>query len=273
MEFPGKKRVKGLSAKKYHSCPAWGSTTLKLASESCVARARGVRIEGKALTVGTLAHTLLLTPELASEEVYVYAGKLPRKGSKARDDLEAKADGRALVTEKMLDDAAQWVNAVDEDRACSEVMASADEFEVSYFWQEEVDVDGHNVMIDCKCRHDLADSTAQLFWDVKTAECAGDGPFAAACARYNYWLQAYHYLRGALIVTGGAWDFGGWLVLEKSSYVARMMTPAPYTMEHAEAAWQKALSTVARAKLLGSDGYELAGVVEQPGWYRRQCDL
>jgi hypothetical protein len=144
-----------------------------------------------AMRFGTAAHSWILTPTAAPEEILV-TPKVDRRtkaGKEAWAAFEASAKGRIIVSEDEAHTLAKMAGAVSNSRAAMVALDSAERREVSCAWH---DPDESGLLM--RGRPDaLGDN---LIVDLKTAVDASPDSFARTAANFGYHAQAAYYLDG-----------------------------------------------------------------------------
>jgi len=144
-----------------------------------------------AMRFGTAAHSWILTPSVAPDEILV-APKVDRRtkvGKEAWAEFEARANGRTVVTEDEAHTLAKMAGAVAASPAAQVALDAAERREVSCAWADPA---GSGLMM--RGRPDaLGDN---LIVDLKTAQDASPDAFARTAAHFGYHAQAAYYLDG-----------------------------------------------------------------------------
>lgn len=165
----------------------------------------------KAMSLGTVTHTLLFEPHKFEKETAIIPSDAPSKPTKAM--LEAKkpseeslakiawwekfakeTEGKTLISEDELAQAKAMVSAVlsHEDIVPLLNHPSA-KAEVSINATENV----LGLDIPCKMRCDLLTEDGKTIVDLKTCEDASQDGFQRTFLNYGYWMQAAHYIATA----------------------------------------------------------------------------
>lgn len=143
-----------------------------------------------AMRFGTAAHSWILTPELAPDEVMV-APKIDRRtkaGKEAWADFQAMSASKTIVSEEEAHHLAKMANAVATSPAARNLLDQAPLREVSFLRTDpEADVV-------CRGRADAMAPDCSWIVDLKTTVNASPGEFARTAAKFNYHAQAAFYL-------------------------------------------------------------------------------
>lgn len=149
-----------------------------------------------ATILGSLTHTLAMEPELYALRFRAYPDvKGSTKEGKA-NRAEAQDAGLTPISTETLAQAEAMARALrSHPTAAGAFLAEGTQFEVSVFWEEEVD----GVVIPCKARLDVLNRDIPglgcLTADVKKTRDASPRGMARSVAEYRYHVQAAWYRR------------------------------------------------------------------------------
>lgn len=146
----------------------------------------------EALALGRLVHTVVLEPDRAQAEYYIYDGD--RRGK----DWEAVRDahpGQTRIKSDQWTDALRIREAVWAHPEARAALSAGGRAEESVFWQDL------ETGVECRCRPDWLTSSCAL-WDLKTARDASLTRFARAAGDLHYHVAAAHYACGLAALLG-----------------------------------------------------------------------
>jgi len=139
--------------------------------------------ESKAFFMGSMVHTMVLEPDMFSEEYHVMpkANRTTKQG-KIDYALELeKAEGKILVNSEDLEIAESMRKAICANQTAMDIMYKA-KIEQSIFWRDE------QTGLMCKARPDAWNHP--IMSDLKTTEDAGYRGFQMSAFKDGYFLQA-----------------------------------------------------------------------------------
>jgi hypothetical protein len=179
----------GLSFKEYCELPGVNQSTLKVIRRSLAHFKACLEYERKATDsqeFGKLYDCLVLTPELFDSE-YVVVSELPKKGSKARIELEASSRGKEIVIEEDRDIACRMRDVLLNHSIAANILEDSKK-QIAITW----DVEG----ITCKGRPDIYSPRFSILADLKTTRDARAYQFSKDAEKYGYFLQLEFYRQG-----------------------------------------------------------------------------
>ena len=146
---------------------------------------------------GSAFHTMVLEPEKFKRD-YVKAPKFNKRTKEGKLEAEAfelRNKGRIPLPEDQYRRLEQMAEAVYSHPIASNLL-SAGRPEVSYFWEQDVYVEGQFHNVTCKARTDFATEDNTVLVDLKTTRDGSEEGFAKSCANFRYHVQAAWYQRG-----------------------------------------------------------------------------
>ena len=146
------------------------------------------RKASKAMDLGTVIHSVVLEPDLPMDDVAVWSGG--HKRGKAWTEFKEDNDGRLIITQEQMDALPVIAENVHKDKDARRLLAESTR-EVTLEWVADC---GAN----CKARLDILNDGGMLLSDVKTMEYINKFKFWSQVDRMGYWLQAGHYIDGAI---------------------------------------------------------------------------
>ncbi len=189
--------VTNLPNAEYHAHDALSASGLKEMLRSPAhyqAYREGERIKStEALAIGRLTHTVILEPDRAASEFFIYDGD--RRGS-AWTAAVAANPGRMHIRQSWWDDACRVRDAVWAHPDARVLLGAPGRAEDSVFWH---DLD---TGLECRCRPDWL-TEGGLLVDIKTTRDARADKFARSAGDLGYHMAAAHYAEGIAAVTGG----------------------------------------------------------------------
>ena len=219
---------------------------------------------------GTLVHCATLEPDQFDTR-YVVGPDVDKRTKQWKDFVNAiPQDAFEVITQLQRDQAFAQAAAL---RAVPEVaeLLTAEGFiaEQSVFWRDTA----HGLLL--KCRPDgrapVAHGAGIVLLDIKTCVDASDEGFAAACAKYGYYMQDPWYCEGVEVATGLpvlGMVFG--VVENEYPYAARAFMLSDEARAHGREAYAKARATYAACITRGEwPGYPAGiAVIDLPRWFR-----
>jgi hypothetical protein len=176
-----------------------------------------------AMILGSLFHTLVLQPELFDQEYafefetklqaeFQIDGKVDKDAwnnyKYERDNYKNTVGNKTIVDVDTLATCKAMRDSVMSNNTARALLKDAI-IESSAFWNDE------ETGIPCRCRPDIA-WPSKILVDLKSCEDASYNEFRRQIVKYNYDLQAYHYLNGYSQATGVTYDTFVFIVCEKN---------------------------------------------------------
>lgn len=203
----------GLDFETYLEIDAANASSLKLARKS-IAHMLAPRKESAAFDLGRTVHSLILEgSDTFHERTAIWPKTFQTKGGKestSRNTAEAKewrermeSEGRTIIDRSQAETVARIARNVSDNPAARALLERAQPAhecrEVTYVWHDEV------FDVPCKMRTDAV--TGLVIIDLKTCRSAHPDDFARDAARYQYHLQAAHYVEGYRVLEGHPPDY------------------------------------------------------------------
>lgn len=237
--------VLNLSNVKYHSLKKyWSSTALKYLKSTSpehffakyILDSEPVK-QTQAMLLGSLVHSLILTPDEFDKEYFV----MPDLDLRTKIDKERKAQlvsanpGKIPVEQEMYDKARAMFDSASKNPQITELIGPAQK-ELSYFW--ECPFSGLNF----RAKIDALGPMGMV--ELKTAQDASLEGFQRQVFNMNYDLSLVHYQKGIHAYRG----FGGlipayFVVIESEApYVTQVYKASDVLMELGHDKWLEAVS-------------------------------
>lgn len=148
------------------------------------------------MTLGSLAHTMLLEPAKVKErfaiipESYLSPGEAIRSKEAKQFVDDAEAEGMEVVKPKAYKRTERIIESV--KKTCGQWLDKATHIEQSVYWQDEVSG------LQLKARPDwIIESASEVYiFDLKTTTRIIPHTFAKVIETHEYWLQDSHYRQG-----------------------------------------------------------------------------
>lgn len=236
-------------ANEYHRWPAASQSLLKIMRDRSPAHARWQMLNPTeptpAMQFGTALHMAVLQPELFDQE-YVVAPDVDRRTKAGRavwEDLLETYDADSILKA----DEMQRIQAMRESiMANPTARALIDgERELSALWNDK------DTGVLCKARFDVVNRRAGAIVDLKTTNDASPSKFPRSIYDYGYYIQAAHYLAGALTL-GLDVDLFAIVAIEKEPpYAVAVYQIEDQALVAGEDELRQLLSTYARCQETG----------------------
>lgn len=151
----------------------------------------------QSLVFGQLFHAMALQPETVAD-LFAVAPNVDRRtkaGKEAFAQFESELQGKTIVSEEMIEQAAAMCEAMFKDPFVCKLLNG--QKEVPFFWTD--DLTGEL----CKCRVDCLTELSDklIVVDVKSADDASTDAFMRSAVRYGYDLQSAMYSKGVEVCT------------------------------------------------------------------------
>lgn len=192
---------------RYHGGPEVSVSALKNFARAPLAAVASEPEETKALHMGDVFHTLLLTPSIFDAKFYVTKLTRISDREKATQEEKAKAGDRELVKEADFETAKRMVKSVRSQSVLINDLLAEGEIitEQSFYWRDP------ETGLPCRGRADVLHPGYRTIIDIKTTEDATADAFARSVANYAYNWQEAFYRRG--LPLAGGWEPQGFLFL------------------------------------------------------------
>jgi exodeoxyribonuclease VIII len=158
------------------------------------------------MRLGTAMHTMLLEPELYTQDIVVMP-EFERKSKtqpltisqqKAAFMSLAEASNKTVITEDQSETASRAEIAIRQNEEAVKYLDADGDAEVSFFWANP------GTGMPCKARMDKVLIDDDIIVDYKTTVDASPSGFAKQIVNYGYHIQAASYMEGYNLVTGRA---------------------------------------------------------------------
>ncbi len=212
---------------RYHGGPEVSVSALKDFARAPLAAIASEPEQTKALVIGDVVHTAILTPRLVQQKFHVHdLARVSEREAATQAELR-KAAGKIMVKRKDYDEAMRMADAVHRQSSLIRDLLTDDlETEVSAYFNDP------ETGLPCRMRADVKHNGFRLIADLKTAEDATEAGFARAVANYKYHWQAYFYRRGLPLAGGFEPQAFLFIVVEKSApYLTGIYEIEPRAME------------------------------------------
>lgn len=252
-----------LTNEAYHSGPGISKSGLDLMARSPAHFIGAENKECPAFALGSATHCAILEPH--EFEKRYFRGEDIRRGTKAWDELETKAEGREVLKPQDWDLAWRIHDAVmSHDGAKILLSGLKGESEISAFWNDPVTGEM------CKCRPDYWLKDFGFIVDLKTTTDARPGAFSRSVAAYRYHVQAAFYSDG-LEALGYRVNGFYFLAIEKEPpFACAVYSLSPTAMEEGRKLYRKDLNLYAECKHLDYwPGYQEFRELDLPTWAYR----
>lgn len=211
-----------------------------------------------ALTFGALFHTFLLEPEKVQHE-FAIAPNVDRRtkvGKEAYALFEAQLDGKTVVTQDMVEQAAAMAASVRANPMAARLLQG--EKETPFLWTDELTEEP------CKVRADISLRIGEKPYlvDVKSARCAQTQEFVRDALKYGYHLQAAMYTEGAEKVTGEKHGFIFLVCETEPPYLVNVLACTDAFITSGYDLFRELIGTLHECKTTG-DWYGLLGKTPQ----------
>tara|TARA_Y100001973_G_scaffold106374_1_gene183886 strand:- start:2191 stop:3036 length:846 start_codon:yes stop_codon:yes gene_type:complete len=146
---------------------------------------------------GSAAHCIVLETDKFHKD-YVRSPKFNRRTKEGKLEAEAfelRNKGRTPLNEDQYYRLESIYNAVYSHPTASKLFENG-RAEVSYFWEQDVYVEGQFHKVTCKARTDFVTAENNVLVDLKTTRDASPESFAKSVAQYRYHVQAAWYREG-----------------------------------------------------------------------------
>jgi hypothetical protein len=186
-----------MSFEAYKACPGIHKSTLGEMARSPAHYRWALENEKEktpSMRFGSLVHCLVLEPD-NFEKTYYVAEETVRRGTKAWDALEFRAQGREILKPVEYAEACAMTKAIRTHPKAGEVLAACSMREASIRWTDAA------TGLGCKARADAMSIEHSVIADVKTCQDASDFAFARDIVNMRYHWQAAMYVDGAEAVT------------------------------------------------------------------------
>ena len=225
-----------------------------------------------AMHFGTAAHTWILEPDKAPNEVAVRP-KLDRRtkaGKEAWAEWEMMHGHKAMVSDADARHLAAMAAAVHEHEIGGVLVSGSEHVEASLFGPNPV------YEINCRCRPDLINTDRDLVIDLKTTVDASPWAFGKSMHKYRYHVQAAFYLdmaRNLGVVSENA-SFVFLVVEKQPPYGVALYAVREEDIERGRLQYERDLSRYKYALETGNwFGYSKAvGFIDLPIFARREID-
>lgn len=181
----------------YRKLPGHSITTLKNLMRSPLAYQYWLRHrkDSESMSLGRVAHTAILEPELFEAEYTVWEGAVRR--GKEWDAFKAANTGKQIITLSDRDKALAMADSVRDHDAAMRYLSKG-EAEVSMIWSD------NSTGQLCRGRIDwlVEDETQPVLVGLKTGRTSEPGQFGRDAFRLGYHLQWAFYLEGYTTLTG-----------------------------------------------------------------------
>ncbi|WP_295406496.1 PD-(D/E)XK nuclease-like domain-containing protein [uncultured Thiocystis sp.] len=148
-----------------------------------------------AMSLGTLVHSLILTPDLDDYAVAPDGDRRTKAGKQAFEEFQVASEGRLLVTQDQFDTAARMRDAV-LGHSIGRVLFAKGKAE-----QTLLAIDPESGLL-CKGRLDWLPTDLDLLVDLKTCQSAAPAEIARDAGKYRYHQQAAFYSHLWTLVAG-----------------------------------------------------------------------
>lgn len=267
---------KNLSEKEYNEIPALRSSIITTIDRQTMAHAKA-QIDGAykptaSQKLGIDAHCYLLTKEKFEKEYGVFSegyNGSTKEGKAEKAALLEKYQPENLIKYEALQEIKAWEKSILADPFTKALYEGIYETELTIVWEE----DG----ILCKARIDaLSKVNGQIIpLDFKTASSASEDEFTRSLVKWQYPIQAFHYLEGLKksgIIENNNNNFCH-LVLEKSApYLVAPYVIDDGSLDLASVRRYHSMKKYALAMSTGSwPGYPSGiSTIAYPHWYIQQ---
>ena len=189
------KIIHDMPAAEYHSIDALSASGAKhlLKTPAHYLASRNFGEPTKAMILGTVVHTMGLEPEKFEAEVAV-APKFDMRtkfGKQAREEFEGASVGKIVIDEYEYEKAKGISDSLRRHPFFKENVKNG-ETETTMMWEQ--------YGVQCKARVDYI--AKDVIYDVKTCQDASPSGFAKQIAKFQYHIQAAHYLVGRKRLAG-----------------------------------------------------------------------
>jgi hypothetical protein len=144
------------------------------------------------LLFGQLVHAMALQPDTVWDDFAICPNvdRRTKAGKEAYAEFEQQAEGKAVVTVDMVEQAMDMCEALKRNELVVKLLKG--EKETPFFWTDEMTGE------ECKCRTDVLTTVGDnlIIVDLKTADCAETEAFTRAAVKYGYDLQSAMYSEG-----------------------------------------------------------------------------
>ena len=194
-----------------------------------------------AMRFGSAAHTWILEPEVAPDQIVVAptVDRRTKAGKEAWAEFQAMSDGRTIVSEEEAHHLAKMAGAVASSRAAMDALDAAPWREHSCRFERQ-GVPG-------RCRPDAAGYN--IIVDLKTTQDASPSEFRRTAATYRYHWQAAWYIDSLTPILGaqpfGACEFVFVVVERQPPYNVGVYTLDDQALDAARRGIESALETYA----------------------------
>lgn len=249
-----------LTNEAYHSGPGISKSGLDLMARSPAHFIGAENKECPAFALGSATHCAILEPH--EFEKRYFRGEDIRRGTKAWDELETKAEGREVLKPQDWDLAWRIHDAVmSHDGAKILLSGLKGESEISAFWNDPATGEL------CKCRPDYWLRDFGFVVDLKTTADASPSAFSRSIATYRYHVQAAFYSDG-LTALGHRVNGFYFLAIEKDPpYACAVYSLAPEAITEGRRLYHRDLDTYHRCRENNIwPGYAEFGELNLPAW-------
>jgi len=265
--------VKNLNNNAYHSLKDyWSSTHLKFMHSTSPAHFKEKYMKpsepeepSKAMILGSLVHTLLLTPDEFEKDFFLMPSLNLRtnEGKAAKEEILSKNAGKQPVTDEMLIQARAMRSSALANKEVVKLLEPGLK-EAAFFWTCPFS----NLNFKAKLDH-----SSSLHWcEVKTTSSAQPEEFARHAYNMHYDLSLFHYREGlkqVMDITPKAY----FIVIENEApYVTQVYAVGDGFWETGHSKWLAAVSALADGiqkdnwrGYFPTEGFETP-VIDPPAW-------
>lgn len=180
------------------------------------------------LKFGRASHKIVLEPYDFDNEFAVMpkVDRRTKEGKEAYAKFEKESEGKEIIDEELHEKLLAMKEALYKTPYVKNLLNG--EHEKSFFWVDA------QTGIKCKCRADSFGKfgSYNIIVDYKTVECAETSAFMRSAMKYNYDVQAAHYIEGLKAITGEDYIFI-FIAQEKTKpYLCNILQADEYFIEN-----------------------------------------
>lgn len=180
------------------------------------------------LIFGQLFHKMALQPEELLNDFVVCPAvdRRTKAGKEAYAEFEKTAGDKTIVTEDMMNLAAEMCTALRENNFAQKLLSG--EIEKPFFWTDELTQE------QCKCRADVVTSIGDIdvIVDLKSTDNAKTDVFMRSAVNYGYDVQAAMYKDGVEKCTQKKYIFVFVAIEKKPPYSINIMKADDVFIQH-----------------------------------------